>query len=300
MKRLAILLLFVFVLPIQAQEASLKEFLSYSFPTGLIASPNQGYIAWVENKEGVRNIYYAQEPGYTPKQLTSYTEDDGQELSNLAFNQDHSAMVFVRGAAPNRQGEYPNPTSNPKPPKREIYVLNLESGDSKMLDQGSNPQWLGHQILYQKKGTAWVMDTDGENGKSLFDVRGSIGDLTLSPDQSQLAFVNGRGDHSYIGIFTFSDGSLKLLDPTIDRDSNPVWSPDGNQLAFLRMPWEEIRMFSPRREGLPFSIVVADLTSKNTNTIFTADEGKGSVFRSISAENQIFWTAWNTIIFPWE
>ncbi|NIO06639.1 MAG: hypothetical protein GTO40_01135, partial [Deltaproteobacteria bacterium] len=49
----------------------------------------------------------------------------------------------------------------------------------------------------------------------------------------------GRGDHSYIGIYTFSDGSLKLLDPTLDRDSNPVWSPDGKQLAFLRMPWEE-------------------------------------------------------------
>ena len=300
MKRLISLLFILFLIPVQAQEVDLKEFLSYSFPTALTASSSEGYITWVENQEGVRNIYYAKEPDYAPVQLTKYKEDDGQALGNLAINPDHTAILYVRGSGPNRQGEYPNPTTHPEPPKQEIYSVDLETGTSKMLAQGSSPQWLGNQVLFLKQGTAWVMDENGENAKALFNVRGSVGSLTLSPDQSQLAFVNGRGDHSYIGIFTFSDGSLILLDPTIDRDSNPVWSPDGKQLAFLRMPWEATRMFSPRREGLPFSIVVASVQTGKTNTIFTADKGKGSVFRNISAANQLFWTANNTIIFPWE
>ena len=300
MRRLISLLFILILFPVQAQEVGLKEFLSYSFPTALTASSGEGYITWVENQEGVRNIYYAQEPDYAPVQLTDYKEDDGQALGNLAFKPDHTALLYVRGSGPNRQGEYPNPTTHPEPPKQEIYLADLASGTSKMLGQGSNPQWLDNQILFQKQGTAWVMDANGENAKALFNIRGSVGSLTLSPDQSKLAFVNGRGDHSFIGIYTFSDGSLKLLDPTIDRDSNPVWSPDGKQLAFLRMPWEATRMFSARRKGLPFSIVVAAVKTGNTKTIFTADKGKGSVFRNISAANQLFWTANNTILFPWE
>jgi dipeptidyl aminopeptidase/acylaminoacyl peptidase len=144
------------------------------------------------------------------------------------------------------------------------------------------------------------MDKNGENAKALFKVRGAVSGLTLSPDQSKLAFVNSRGDHGFIGVYDFSSGDFVFLDPGIDTDSDPVWSPGGKQVAFLRTPYEEPELFVPQREGLPFSIVVAEIDSGESSAVFTADAGAGSVFRGIAADNQLFWTSRNTLIFPWE
>jgi len=283
-----------------AQELDLETLLSYSFPTALTASKDQGAIAWVENHKGVRNIYYAVAPTYSPKKLTDYTEDDGQAISNLQFTGDLQSIVYVRGGAPNRNGEFPNPTSNPDGYQRKMYSIALQNGAVKDLGKGSSPIVVRDQIIYLNKGKAMMMTLNGEDSAPLFQIRGSVSNISLSPDESKMAFVNGRGDHSFIGIFEMDSKRLTFLSPSIDLDSNPVWSPDGTRVAFLREAYEEPLIFIPRREAHPFSILVADSKTGESNTIFTAYPGKGSAFRSISAANQLFWMANNTIIFPWE
>ena len=94
---------------------------------------------------------------------------------------------------------------------------------------------------------------------------------------------------------------IQYLNPIVDRDANPVWSPDGNQLAFIRMPnQKQVLPFTPRRSGLPWSILVSNLQTQETKTIWAAKDGVGSNFRFISADNQLFWSANNQIVFPWE
>jgi len=283
-----------------AQEEGLKPLLSYSFPTELTASKTQGAIAWVENHKGARNIYYAMAPEYAPIKLTHYTDDDGQVISNLQFTENLTSICFVRGGAPNRSGEFPNPTSNPDGYQREIYLANINTGEIKTLGIGHSPVLIGETILYLKKGKAWSMSLKGEEATQLFKVRGSVSNLKPSPDQSKIAFVNGRIDHSYIGIYTLETKELMFLSPSIDLDANPVWSPDGKKVAFLRQAYEKPLLFIPKREAHPFSILVADSKTGQSNTVFTAEIGKGSAFRSISAENQLFWMANGTIVFPWE
>ncbi|MEO0572981.1 MAG: prolyl oligopeptidase family serine peptidase [Bacteroidota bacterium] len=283
-----------------AQEVSLKSLLSYSFPTELTSSKNHGAIAWVENKEGVRNIHYAIAPEYRPIRLTYYTEDDGQAISNLQFTEDITSILFVRGGAPNRGGEFPNPTSNPDGYERHIHLANIQTGEVKDLGLGSAHLLVGERIIFLNKGGASIMTWEGENSTPLFQIRGSVSNIKLSPDKSKIAFVNGRGDHSFIGIFDLESKKLVFLSPSIDLDSNPVWSPDGSKVAFLRQAYEKPLIFIPRREAHPFSILVADINTGNCKVIFTADKGKGSAFRSISAKNQLFWMANNTLVFPWE
>ena len=36
-------------------------------------------------------------PGFVPRRLTPYTEDDGQELTHLSFSNDGETIVYVRG-----------------------------------------------------------------------------------------------------------------------------------------------------------------------------------------------------------
>ena len=300
MPRIFHLLLFFCFTPLQAQQPTLKQMLGYSFPSELTASETTPQIAWAQNTEGVRNIFYAEGPDYLPVQLTNFTSDDGQALEDLTFDSAENTLWFVRGGSPNRQGEYPNPISMPDPPKQMIHKVSLGYPGDTALVEGHHPLPLGNRVLFLRKGQPWIMDKNGENAKALFKVRGSVSSLTPSPDQSKLAFVNSRGDHGFIGVYDFSSGDFVFLNPGVDADSNPVWSPGGDQLAFLRIPYEEPELFVPRREGLPFAIVVAEISSGETRTVFTADNGAGSVFQGISADNQLFWTSRNTLIFPWE
>ncbi|MBM4160810.1 MAG: S9 family peptidase, partial [Ignavibacteria bacterium] len=80
----------------QRQEIKLETLLGAPFPSSLEAAPTGGKIAWVQNARGVRNIWIAETPDYRGRQLTAYTQDDGQDLGSLSWTPDGKKIVFVR------------------------------------------------------------------------------------------------------------------------------------------------------------------------------------------------------------
>src|SRR5579863_543873 len=108
--RIAAGLLLVVAVSAQQGPFTLDQVLGAAFPSELVAAPAGGKVAWVANSRGVRNIYIAERPGYQARKITPYSQDDGQELSDLHFTADASAMVYVRGSSA-------NPTSNPMGPE---------------------------------------------------------------------------------------------------------------------------------------------------------------------------------------
>ena len=106
----AVLLLFLSAAaPLAAQTVTLEALLSAPFPSELLASPVGGKLAWIQNARGVRNIWVAEPPEYRARQVTRYTEDDGQALSGLEWSRDAKILFYVRGGGANRQGDIPNP-----------------------------------------------------------------------------------------------------------------------------------------------------------------------------------------------
>jgi dipeptidyl aminopeptidase/acylaminoacyl peptidase len=77
---------------------------------------------------------------------------------------------------------------------------------------------------------------EGGKPERLFFDRGKDSALRWSPDGSKLAFVSGRGDHAFIGIFSGSTTPLEYLAPSTGIDGSPRWSADGTQVAFTRQP----------------------------------------------------------------
>ncbi|HMI58191.1 MAG TPA: hypothetical protein VK511_09085, partial [Gemmatimonadaceae bacterium] len=96
----------------QGKQLSLEELLSVPFPDGLVASPAGGAIAWTFDESGSRNVWVARPPDYKAQKLTSYTGDNGQEISELTFTPDGSAIAYVRGQGANGHGDIPNPALN--------------------------------------------------------------------------------------------------------------------------------------------------------------------------------------------
>ena len=288
-----------------AQETfSLEQIMSSPFPSELTAAPAGGSVAWVLNARGARNIWVAEPPDYRGRQLTSYTEDDGQEITELAWSPDGLAVVFVRGGEANRQGEYPNPTSDAEGVEQAVWVVSLEGGAPKKLGEGHSPAVspTAGRVAFLRKDQVWWAPLDaGGKAEQLIKARGEAHSLRWSPDGAQLAFVSGRGDHSFIGVYDVARKSLRFLDPSPDRDSNPAWSPDGKEIAFLRIPASRwLFTFGPKREAEPWSLRVADAATGKGREIWRAEKGRGSVFRAVVAENQLLWVAGDWLVFPWE
>src|SRR4051794_2152950 len=80
-----------------AESFSIADVISYPFVPELVSARNADRIAWVRDLKGVRNVWVAEGPAFTPRQVTQFIEDDGQELTQLTFSPDGSTLVFVRG-----------------------------------------------------------------------------------------------------------------------------------------------------------------------------------------------------------
>src|ERR1700759_1943591 len=62
---------------------TMAQVLDYPFISELATNAQGGHIAFVRNLHGVRNIWLADAPGYAPRQITHYGNDDGQEITQL-------------------------------------------------------------------------------------------------------------------------------------------------------------------------------------------------------------------------
>ncbi|HYT99010.1 MAG TPA: prolyl oligopeptidase family serine peptidase [Gemmatimonadales bacterium] len=288
----------------QQQRFTLEQALSAPFPEELVAAPAGGAIAWVYNAQGARNLWIATPPEYQGRAVTAYTEDDGQELGELAWTPDARALVYVRGGASNSRGEYPNPLSLPAGVEQGLWIVAAAGGPPRRLGEGRSPAVSpkGDRVAYLKQGQVWwVPLADSAKPEQLVHARGTAQALRWSPDGAKLAFASGRGDHGFIGVYDVAAKTLRFLDPSVDRDVEPVWSPDGAQIAFIRIPAAEPTLpFTPRRVAPPWSIRVADVATGRGREVWKADAGRGSAFREIVAKNQLLWGAGSRLVFPWE
>ena len=292
-----------------AQKFTLQQVMSAPFNSDLIAAPVGGGFAWLSNVEGKRNIWIAlpsSSGGYTVRQITPYTEDDGQEIAGPQWSPDAKSIVYTRGGNTDDPDKMsPNPALSPQGAEQDVWLVSLDGGAPRMLGAGHSPAFStkNNSVAWVLKGQIWFEKLDDPNAKParLLHTLGNSGSLQWSPDGTELAFVSNRRSHSFIGVYSFADNTLEYLDPGTDHDRYPMWSPDGRQIAFVRIPYFKQEHFDRvKRTGQPWSIIVADVATGKGRAIWTANPGPGSVFRRVDAEHQVFWGAGDRLVFPWE
>jgi dipeptidyl aminopeptidase/acylaminoacyl peptidase len=298
------LLFFLLPLHLSAQPTSFEAFKHYPFPTELCASAKGSKIAWALNEQGVRNVYVAQGPDFTPRQLTRYSQDDGQEITSLTISPDGKYVVFVRGG--DHGGNWDNslptdPTSGLEPFKMQIASLPFDGGDPKYLAEGDYPVISpdGKQVAFIKNGQVWAAPVDGSaTARRLFTTRGTLNSLEWRPAGSALVFVADLGDHSVIGIYTDSTTPLKWIAPSFSRDLSPRWSPDGSRIVFVRRPAsggapDSLLTLRPT----PWSLYIAEIATNKATLLWQSPHTLRGSWPTTDGEANLHWGAGNKIVF---
>jgi dipeptidyl aminopeptidase/acylaminoacyl peptidase len=284
---------------------TIEQVLDAPYPTSLAAAPKGGAAAWVFSIKGVRNVWIG-ETGATTKsrQITAFTKDDGNDIGDVAWSPDGSMIAFTRGQT--LEDDAPaNVASSPDgPTSREIWVVSAAGGEARKVGNGHEPSFSpdGKQVVYLDKRQVLTVDLAGAGAKPrpLLTDFGAVRGLTWSPDGHRFAFVSQRRLHALIGVFDTTARTLTWAAPSFDIDSSPTFSPDGKQLAFIRVLVAKASPFISRRAGLPWQIWTADAATGLGKRVWTADAGPGSVYRPTLAAENLLWAADGQLVFPWE
>ncbi len=305
MKRSALavaLVAFAFCTNADAQKSfTLEQILSAPFPSDLTAAKSGNRVAWVFDQQGNRNIWVAEAPGFAARQLTKYNEDDGQELSELSLSSDGNWLVYVRGEGKNASGQVPNPTSNPAGAEQAVWTVAWSGSEPKRVDAGHSPEISSRGIIaYTKDGQIWLAPLDGSEKSQQLVVRGQNSDPHWSLNGSKLAFISARGDHSFVGLYEVAGKSISFIAPTVDSDSNFVWSLDDKRIAFVRQERDAPQgFFIAPDKPRPWSIWVADTTTRTAKEIWHSSESLQGSFPYMAEDTGggvINWAADNQLV----
>jgi dipeptidyl aminopeptidase/acylaminoacyl peptidase len=239
-------------------------FAAHNFQQAAI-SPGGDSVAWVEevhSKNGVvsgSTVIYAKslKSGALPRRIGAGVADSLHAESDVAWSPDSQKIAFLSDAA--KKGQL------------QLYVTNAAGGPAKILTNVkgflANPKWSPDgktiAILFTENATRasgpLVAETPetGEIKDSFFEQRLALVDLPTgkfsqitpadayiyeydwSPDGKHFVVSSalGNGDNNWwiaeLSTLDATNGLMKSLYKPKLPIANPVWSPDGKQIAFI-------------------------------------------------------------------
>lgn len=176
-------------------------------------SPDGKRIAFISDRDGKRQLYTIVPTGGESLQLTSIETG----VNSFNWSPDGHRIAFTAG----------DPESKARKDRREKY------GDYEVVkgDYTMTHLWMIDVVADSKEKKAEpIRLTEGTNF--------NVGGFNWSPDSERLAFSATKDPDiasSYsadIYVLKVSDKSLKKIVDTKGPDNNPVWSPDGKQIAY--------------------------------------------------------------------
>jgi len=217
----------------QKEPFTIEQVMSAPFPSELVAAPTGGKVAWIFDASGARNIWVAEPPDFKARALTSYAADDGQEIGELAWTPDASAIIYVRGGDFESLREAPNPRSFPQGVEQDVWLVTVAGGPPRKIGEGHSPAVSpkGDVVAFVFKDQVWLAKLNGSDKPAqLIHARGKAEGLRWSPDGSKLA-VSLNND---IYIYDPQRGSSLRLSFDSAYNAYPVWTPDGKHIVYSR------------------------------------------------------------------
>ncbi|HYW17527.1 MAG TPA: prolyl oligopeptidase family serine peptidase, partial [Allosphingosinicella sp.] len=207
-------------------------------------------------------------------------------------------LAYVRGGDPeSRDDPLPNAASDSEPPRQQIFVAATAGGEPVRVGDGHSPTFSpdGARLAFTRRGEVWLWQS-GE-ARKLASAGGEIRRLQWSPDGTRLLFISHRGDYSFIALIEPGQPKVRFLDPGLGFSVEPVFSPDGREIAYIRHL--DAPAGAARDSGPYWSVRIVDSASGAARELWAAPAGAGGRYYE-SRGQDLFWSKDGQLVFPWE
>lgn len=275
----------------------LPQALAAPLASDLTAATHADVVAWIENAGGAWSVRMRDASG-REHVLRPPQDDDGRTLSELALSPKGTCVAYVADSdADFPDAPAPNAANRATPPTQTLHLI--ARGTDRGIGQGHNPSFSpdDRHLAFSAGGNLFVAETETGGARQVATIQGHIGRIVWSPDGARMAFSIDRDDHALIGLYSLQDRRLVLPPAGFGFDIEPMFSPDGHALAFLRLvsPPDDAGFQEP---GRYWSVHIRDLETLEDRTIWTPPPGAGAIFQPTEHGHP----SWEPegLILPWE
>jgi TolB protein len=228
------------------------------------AEPEADLLAFTSMRDGNAEIYLVDSNGENLQNLTQHPAEDTHPFwspdgTKLVFisNRDARAGLYQMDADGSNlqqlmlsEHEIISPSFSPDGTQisyatlETFYVthLMLMSSDGQdvieLTDDIDSTAWMpdGQHLLGRTRSRQQLVSIDASNGEKTSVYETTVGDFTISPDGTQVAYDYG-GEFSTIDVVDLASGDWRMIsvgDGGEQTDFGAAWSPDGEHIAYVK------------------------------------------------------------------
>src|SRR4249919_3679728 len=287
-----------FALVTAAQAASSDTtFLDFPYVETVSAAKVPAF-AWLAKQADHSMILFAKAPDFRRIVLSTRTDEQGQPITDVILAPDGRHVAFTTGQP---RGEMTfNPASLVDAPAATLWLQSTIPGAKAVkVGPGTDPSFSpdGRTLLFKHAGDLMAVSAAAPAAKpKLFAKGGGEWSQLIWTKSGDLIFIDDRRGYSFIGRYHPGASEVDWIVTGVDRLAVPVLSPNGEQLAFLRLPGRKHSTTPDQTEAEPFSIGVVDLKTGAVRNVWST-RGPALTLGMDDDEGALRWASDDTLVF---